>query len=964
MKFSSLLLLVFISLQTFATDLQRTVSFDFFSPQTLSTPITPAEVNGGFVILGDIDFTALSAKISFDSPGTGASPEIQTFVNIYTGEASYFLKIPSGSKVIVSAMGDATLDAVIFEGTMGGLALEYGQPGKMGGAMGREWIDADQEHPKSVSFMANAWPGEINKIVVKYTEPSIALKPIASSYANGDTISSFKSLDLTFDRNIYKANASQVFTMTYKEEKKEAAETMNLTVSTSGKVATFVAPRELTADGIVSIDIPASSFRDTEQPYSEVTDSVGQNTKGYENAALHYTFTLRAARNTFECLSVTPDTGKVEKVPETVTLKFDNDVTIADNASIKLYQNGTAKYPVSVSVDETDHSLVHLTYSHNGEITEPGEWSFVIPEKTIHNPFLGDEVDDRWNPELTLTYTIPEPEPEPEPEISEMWKQAKALLENPEYTGVGYPALTSDARMHLEEVVKGDSISNDSINQLMEEAIGAFYNETNVTMPVLDKWYTIQGVNSEGKSIYLSLSETKDSVLLSADAGKAAAFKVADTDGNVIVFETLEGKFLHILTTSTEYRRWTTPANVTNERDDEVNRLTLSKLIVAGADSTKTFGKLTIYGLLGDGVYSTAAINYTNGTIVDTPTEGIYFDGEQSSAFILKETKNPTTITPQVVLTPTVIENDTVPMTLSFTNVSKVKLEEKTAPYFMLVQYDRNGKQISEQKVTTTAESILTAVAGSDNTFMVHADGLDGLADALSFYRLVMPTGTFSYDGNELAVTDTLLQDSFRIKGFNYSYDIISWLEENERYAMGQSYIADTDLNSFVLFSMVNAPFSGLVADPTKQVRLMRYYTNQLVRTGHFEPYPGFSNIPGYEGYQAIRLVLDSPIEAGELQYTPGLYVYDVPQGTYGDLNFGKYISGDTSIDKSTCIANVRKGFQVQVDNDLANATGIQSVEAAQPADGAVYDLTGRRVDQSQQKPGLYIVNGKKVVIR
>ena len=85
MKFSSLLLLVFISLQTFATDLQRTVSFDFLSPQTLSTPITPAEVNGGFVILGDIDFTALSAKISFDSPGTGASPEIQTFVNIYTG---------------------------------------------------------------------------------------------------------------------------------------------------------------------------------------------------------------------------------------------------------------------------------------------------------------------------------------------------------------------------------------------------------------------------------------------------------------------------------------------------------------------------------------------------------------------------------------------------------------------------------------------------------------------------------------------------------------------------------------------------------------------------------------------------------------------------------------------------------------------------------------------------------------
>lgn len=884
----------------------------------------------------------------------GPVAEIRTYINPYSGEISYFLATPSGSKIIISTIGNATLDAITFDGTMGGLTLEYGQPGIIGGLMGREWTDANQEHPTSVSFVANTQSSQIYKITVKYTESSIALKPVASSFTNGDTISSFSSFALTFDRDIYKTNTNQVFTMAYKAEGQDEAEMLNLTVSTSGKVATFLAPKTFDQDGTINIDIPASSFRDTEQPYSEVTDSVGQNTKGYENAALHYTFTVRAARNTFECLSVTPDTGKVEKVPEAVTLKFDNDVTIADNASIKLYQNGTAKYPVSVSVDETDHSLVHLKYSHNGEITEPGEWSFVVPEKTIHNPFLGDEVDDRWNPELTLTYTIPEPEPEPEPEISEMWRQAKALLENPEYTGVGYPALTSDARMHLEDVVKGDSVSNDSINQLMEEAIGTFYNETEVTMPVLDKWYTIQGVNSEGKSIYLSLSETKDSVLLSADAGKAAAFKITDTDGNVIVFETLEGKFLHILTTSTEYRRWTTPANVTNERDDEVNRLTLSKLTVAGADSTKTFGKLTIYGLLGNGVYSTAAINYTDGTIVDTPTEGIYFDGEQSSAFILKETKNPTTITPQVVLTPTVIENDTVAMTLSFTNISKVKLIDGTAPYFL----NPNG-----EKVSSTANNILTAVAGSDNMFTVHADGLSGIADTL-FYTLVMPASTFSYEGNELTVAQTALQEKFRIKGFNYNYSVVSWLEDIERYESGQSYISDTDLNSFVLFSMVNAPHSGLVADPNKQVRVTRYYTNQVVRTGHFEPYPELSNIPGYEDYQAIRLVLDSPIEAGELQYSPGLYAYDVQPGTYGDLNFGKYISGDTSIDKGSCLANSRKVFLVQVDNDLANATGIQSVEAAQPADGAVYDLTGRRVDQSQQKPGLYIVNGKKVVIR
>lgn len=949
MKFSSLFLFLLLSLQAYSKDLQRTVSFNFSTPQALNPSITPSKVNGSSVPLGQYTFTAQSAQIDFGYAAAAIAPEITTFVNPYTNEVSYFLTATSGSKVIISAVNGATLDAITFEGTMGGLALEHGQPGATSGSMGREWTDINQEHPTSVSFMNSTQNAEITKITVTYTESVVVLKPIVSSYTDGDTISSFKSLSLTFDRDIFLNNANQI-SMTYNGEKQST------TVSTLGKVATISVPATLTTDGIVSISIPASSFRDTEQPYSSITDPTELNTKGYENVALRYTFTLRAARNVFEYVSVDPVPGQVEKVPEIVTLKFDNDVTIAENASVKLYQNGTAKYPVTIAVDEDDHSVVHLSYNHNGEITEPGVWSIVVPEKTIHNPFIGDEVDDRWNPEFTLTYIIPEPEPEPEPEATETRKVAEELIGNMAYTGVGYPKADSETRTALAQILAENPLTNDAeenarVDALLKEAIAAFYNDTNVNMPELNKWYTIQGVNSTEKSFYLAYAD--NGVSLSSNAGEAAAFKVAEVAVGTLVFETSDGKYLHVLTPSNEYVG-TSSSNVT-ETSSAVNKLTLSKLVVAEADPMKIFGKFTISGPLYNAegmVTSISTIDYTGGTIVDNPASTIYFNDQKSSAFILKETKNPTTVIPTVVLSPTVIESDTEVMTLSFTNVDKVKLDNTKAPYFL----NSDGA-----KVSSTAESILTTVAGSDNVFIVHADGLDGIADT-QFYTLVLPANTFNYDGNELTVNPTELRVRFQITGFNYNYNVISWLEDNERTATGRGYAADIELNSFVIFSQVNAPYSGLVADPTKVVRLTRYYTNQVIRTGHFEPYPEFSKLPGYQDYQAIRLVLDSPIEAGELRTAPGIYAYNIPQGTYGDLNFGSYISGDISIAKSSCIANAPKVFTVDIDND--KATGVHSIESAQFADDVMYDLMGRRVDQGSKKPGLYIVNGRKVVIR
>ncbi|MBR6455560.1 MAG: hypothetical protein IKS72_01320, partial [Prevotella sp.] len=215
----------------------------------------------------------------------------------------------------------------------------------------------------------------------------------------------------------------------------------------------------------------------------------------------------------------------------------------------------------------------------------------------------------------------------------------------------------------------------------------------------------------------------------------------------------------------------------------------------------------------------------------------------------------------------------------------------------------------------------------------------------------------------ELAVVPTEFRVRFHIKGYNYNYNSISWLEQIERNAADISYVADTDLNSFTLFAFVNNPYTALIPDETKQVRLTRYYTNETIRTGHFVPYPEFSKIPGNEEYQAIRLVLDSPIEPGELDYADGLYAYNVPKGTYGDLNFGKYLSGDQTVSKSDCIANANSVFLVDVDNEKVT-TGIQTVASPdRSSEKVVYDLQGRRLTGTL-KPGVYIIGNKKCVVR
>ena len=128
----------------------------------------------------------------------------------------------------------------------------------------------------------------------------------------------------------------------------------------------------------------------------------------------------------------------------------------------------------------------------------------------------------------------------------------------------------------------------------------------------------------------------------------------------------------------------------------------------------------------------------------------------------------------------------------------------------------------------------------------------------------------------------------------------------------------------------------------------------QPVATGHLEV-----STPESEGWTTLRLVLDTPILEGQLK--PELYVVKLPEAAFGDANFGRWLQDKESVNPSECLVNYSMPITFQVDN--SKATGIEILNAGKKAKSGIYDLTGRKVNDLS-RPGIYIVNGKKVVVK
>lgn len=678
-----------------------------------------------------------------------------------------------------------------------------------------------------------------------------------------------------------------------------------LSVSVNNSVVTLSSIETITTDGTYTLSIPAGYF---------------QNAEGYRNKALTYTIVVNTPKNTLNYVSVNPVEGEIEKLTSPILLTFGENLK-AFSAEVMMYKDGNEFSPVTIARSADNGEVVKLSFDIPQGISDKGIYTIKVPEKTIYN-LLGKI----YNPAFTLTYKVGY---KPVPVDSETMKKAKALLKK---SGVGYPAANSESRANLTALTTAEEIPTD---ETLQKAIDAFYSETNVEIPTVGNWYYISNVGVTGSPLYITAKNNE--LGLTADKSKATAFEVVEP----MLFKTSNGKYLFT-------------AGIEDTADNKT--MTLAKLAVAGVDADKLFGSLSIFGYYktnksGEIKNAYASVDRAN-MIVSTDDDDTapVFNDTYSGAFTFTETtkpsEQPTAIDMNCTVSPATVTDTNTTLTLTFTDANTISINSQS-----------EAKLCTEEGATIQSLDLrVNEILGNALTVNV-----GNLQDAK--YKILIPAGYVSYTIDGTKYVNKEMQVMFEVKKgstvdptpsaeFNYTYTGFLYYPADDK-------VKDVDLNKFTIG---NAHYNysykpqGLMVDETKEILLIKEFSGDVIRRGHFKKVASMPTDPGSP--EAYQIEFDTPIAEGELK--AGIYIFVIPKATYGDYNFGKYLKDPSSVKASDCYVNKEDRFPFSVDN---TATGINSITTGDSVEKKIYTLQGIRVSK-MTTPGIYIVNGKKVVKR
>lgn len=677
-----------------------------------------------------------------------------------------------------------------------------------------------------------------------------------------------------------------------------------LTVNVNNAVVTLNAAEPITKDGTYTIFIPAGYFR---------------NDAGYTNKALTYTITVSTPKNTLNYSSVSPGTGETDKLDSPITLTYGENLK-SFSANLMMYKDGEEFCPVTIARSASNGKEVQLSFDIPEGITEKAIYTISVPEGTIYN--LLSKV---YNPAFTLTYKVGYT---PAPVYSETMKKAIALNAK---TGVGYPTADSESRQALNALVTAENTPSD---EDLQTAIDAFYKESNVEKPTIGKWYYVANMGTNNVPLYLAVKG--NSLQVTAKKSEATAFLIAEP----MLLKTKDGKYAFT-------------ASV--EDNTENKKLKVSKLSVSNVAAEKLFGYFSIFGYYettkaGDVLEAYASVDRTkNEFSTDDHDAQAVFNDNYSGAFVFTETTEPsdeaTEVEMHCVVSPSTVTDETGKLTLTFSDSNVINIAD-----------DAEATLCTEAGTTIQSLSLLANPKQTDVAIVIAGNLQDGK------YKIVIPKGCLSYEINGVQYTNKELSVSFEVKKGSVNPDPTP-SDFNKTYTgflyyPVADYIKDVDLNSFTIGnSNYNYPSKpqGFEVDETKTVVLKQMDTVREIRRGHFERVASIPTDPDCP--DAYQIVFDTPISEGEL--SADTYTFIIEEATFGDANFGKYLADHTSVKSSLCYVNPYTEFPFVVNND--KATGIKDITKDSDKPTVIYDLMGRRV-QDMSRPGIYIVNGKKVV--
>lgn len=809
---------------------------------------------------------------------------------------SYYLEMNKGSRLFMKGVDGAVLNFVSFSvENFGDLNVVDENEGSWDSDKGI-WSFNGNGNITNVAFKNSGKHTLIKSITVTYTEPINVLTP--SCDASQFSVASFNSLSLSFNSSVTKVGSLSL-TITGN------GKTYPLSVGISGSKVTLSSSEAITTDGTYTIFIPAGYF---------------QNEEGYRNKALTYTIVVNTPKNTLNYVSVNPTEGEIEKLTSPITLTFGENLKNFSE-ELKMYKDGKEFAPVTIARSADNGKVVKLSFDIPQGISDKGIYTIKVPEKTIYN--LLDKI---YNPAFTLTYKVGY---KPVPVDSETMKNAKALLKK---CGVGYPAANSESRTNLTALTTAEEIPTD---ETLQKAIDAFYSETNVEMPTVGNWYYISNVGATGSLLYVTAKNNE--LGLTADKSKATAFEVVEP----MLFKTSNGKYLFT-------------AGIEDNADNKT--MTLAKMTVAGVNADKLFGYFSIFGYyktnkLGKIKNAYASVDRSKMIVsTDDDDKAPVFNDTYSGAFAFtattKPSEQPTAIDMNCTVSPATVTGTNTTLTLTFTDANIISINSQAEA------------KLCTEDGTTVQSLVLRVIENLGNALTVNVGNLQ---DAK--YKILIPAGYVSYTNDGIKYVNNEMQVMFEVKKggsvdptpsaeFNYTYTGFLYYPTADK-------IKDVDLNNFTIgnahYNYLEEP-QGLMVDETKEILLVKEFSGEVIRRGHFKKVASMPTDP--DSPEAYQIEFDKPIAEGELK--AGIYIFVIPDATYGDYNFGKYLKDPSSVKASDCYVNTEDRFSFSVDN---TATGIHGVTTGDNVEKKIYTLQGIRVSK-MTTPGIYIVNGKKVVKR
>lgn len=937
MKKILLFLMTLLSLQGQA-QLTRVVTFDFQKPTKLSPPVTPSPENGNYVIISNYTFTDTQDEkimLSFEMNSMYGIAELYTRIIAGVG-TQYYVGFSSNAKLKIAGKLGAMITKIIFTGSKKELMVNEGTFD----FESNTWT-ASSESGSSAVLFSNPSTSEpqIMSVTVYYTTTSEVLEPSKAEIidANGESaktysaaatevlqVPSFKSLDLTFPYDISPLDLAAI---AMKDAKDNAVE---IVPTCTGKLLSIATKTPIIEDGDFTITVPARSVKGTVD---------GQEV---QNKALPvYQFKVRKIRDIFLPTAVDPEEGEVKSLPQTVKLTFGKDVKLISDANkvVKMYKNGEAMYTVDMSVDKTHKNIVQLKNSHgaidNSE-ANLGVWTIVIPDSLIHTVFQKDgtlDPDDYWNPTDTLTWKVVDPLYDKRVEAIALQDSAKVLLAL--IDSVGYPkadnpenSLAAVISMELATTLEGLDANIASL----KAAIKAFYDCTDIKLPLKEKWYAITSVNKDKAELPLSFVDggvtiggtpTAFQIEDITDAGFVLRLKVAkDEEGNDVY------NYLHVLIGENLYTGMST-TNVLNKKNYLTN-LTLGKMLLPAPaegpapDQSIVAGLITIKGPMGNLDATGAAVDPAYALVkhgdapviaTDPAKNTLLFESDFTHAFRFIETEEPQ-IKPDVPpVTPTFelseVNMTTHTMTLTIGVVASATLSDATKVKVKQGNVDVTAK--------ITAEKLIEAVTGTQSQFTIYVDGLEA-----GTYSLFIEKGTFTYEQDNVNESDVTLSFEIPAPSFTKNFEFYGW-----PIVSGDTPLLDTVLNNIFVYIRKGQVYQDICIDPNKTVTLIDGWNDDIMyRDGKLEYYPDFALPEEYGGadpdLKAYIVRWNPAIEPGEFDNKPFLARVVFPEASFGNEVFGQWLNGE-DVKESDCIVNGRIGMTFKIDNEAAT----QSVDQA-----------------------------------